>query len=58
MCVWGGGGGGWGMDVYFGTPCHGYALNCLFVYLVIPGTRPLFKRKQKLFILYTCNLEK
>ena len=39
-----------GVGVYFGTPCYGYALNCLFVYLVIHGTRPLFKRKQKLFI--------
>ena len=48
-----------GVSVYFGTPCFGYALNCLFVYLVIPGTRPLFKRKQKFFIiLFTCNLEK
>ena len=47
-----------GMGVYFGTPCYGYALNCLFVYFVIQGTRPLFKRKQKLFILFTCNLEK
>ena len=44
--------------MYFGTPYNGYALNCLFVYLVIPGTRPLFKRKQKLFILFTSNLEK
>ena len=25
--------------------------------MVIPGTRPLFKRKQKLFILFTCNLK-
>ena len=37
----------WGVGVYFGMPCYGYALNCLFVYLVIQGTRPLFKRKQK-----------
>ena len=57
--------------MYFRTPCHGYALNCLFVYLAIPGIRPLFKTnmflkgypseaktKQKLFILFTCNLEK
>ena len=47
-----------GVGVYFGMRCYGYALNCLFVYLVIQGTRPLFKRKQKLFILFTCNLEK
>ena len=43
-----------GVGVYFGMPCYGYVLNCL----IIPGTRPLFKRKQKLFILFTCNLEK
>ena len=43
--------------MYLGTLCCGYALNCLFVYLVIQGTRPLSKRKQKLFILFTCNLE-
>ena len=36
--------------MYFGTPCYRKPLNCLFVYLVIPGTRPLFKRKQKIFI--------
>ena len=34
--------------MYFGTPCYGYALNCLFVYLVIQGTRPLFKKNEKL----------
>ena len=45
------------MGVYFGAPCYGYALNCLFVYLIIQGTRSLFKRKQKFFILFTCNLE-
>ena len=40
-----------GMGVYFGTPCygHGYTLNCLFVYLGIPGTRPLFMRKHTRF---------
>ena len=47
-----------GVGVYFGTPCYGYALNCLFLYLVIQGTRPLFKRKQMLFILSTCSLVK
>ena len=47
-----------GVGVYFGTPCYGYALNCLFVYLVIEGTRLLFKGTQKLFILFTCKLEK
>ena len=41
--------------MYFGTPCYGYALNCLFVYLVIQRTCPLFKRKQKLFILYATS---
>ena len=34
-------GGGGGM--YFRPPCYGYALNYIFVSLVIPGTRPLFK---------------
>ena len=43
--------------MYFGMPCYGYVLNCLFVYLVIPGIHPLFMRKHKLFILFTCNLE-
>ena len=47
-----------GVGVYFGTPCYGYALNCLSICLVIQGTSSLFKRKQKLFILFTCNLEK
>ena len=46
-----------GMGVYFGMPCYGYALNCLFVYLVIQGTPPLFESKQNLFILFTCNLK-
>ena len=44
--------------MYFGTPFYGYALNCLFVFLVIQGTHLLFKRDEKLFILFTCNLEK
>ena len=47
-----------GLGVYFWTPCYGYALNCLFVYLSIQGTHPLFERKQKLFISITCILEK
>ena len=47
-----------GVGVYFGMPCYSYALNCLFVYLVIQGTCSLLKRKQKLFILFTWNLEK
>ena len=46
-----------GVSGHFGTPFYGYALNCLCVFLVIPGTHPLFKRKQKLIILFTCNLE-
>ena len=36
---------GGGVGVYFGTPCYGSALNCLFVYLGIQGTGPLFERK-------------
>ena len=47
-----------GMAACLGTQCYGYVLNFLFVYLVIPGTPPLFKRKQKLFVLFTCNLKK
>ena len=46
------------MDVYYGPLCFGYnyVLNCHFVYAVdIPGTRPLFVRKQNLFILFICN---
>ena len=38
--------------MYFGTLCYGYALNCLFVYMVKQGTPPLFKRKKKLFFFY------
>ena len=41
------------MGVYYGAPCHGYALNYHFVYLVIPGTRPSRVRKRiYLFYLY------
>ena len=43
--------------MYFGSQCYGNALNCPFVYLIIPGTRPLFKRKQNLFISFTFNIE-
>ena len=38
--------------MYFGPPCYCYALNYHFVYLAIPGTRPLFMRKQDVFVLY------
>ena len=38
--------------MYFWLPFYGYALNCHFVYLVVPGTRPLFKRKQKVCFFY------
>ena len=39
--------------MYFRSLCYGYALNCHFVCLAIPGTRPLFVRKQNLlFYLY------
>ena len=38
--------------MYFGKPCYVYGLKCLFVYLVLPGTRPLFRRKQKLLKFY------
>ena len=33
-----------GMGVYFVSPCYGYALNCHFVYLTLPGIRPLVMR--------------
>ena len=29
-----------------------------FVYLAIPGTRPLFIREQNVFVLFICNLKK
>ena len=35
--------------MYFWLPFYGYALNCHFVYLAIPGTHPLFMGMQKLF---------
>ena len=38
--------------MYFRPPCQCYALNCHFVYLTIPGTRPLLMRKLNLFVLY------
>ena len=38
--------------MYFRTPCYGYALICLFVYLVMPGTRLLFKRESKNYLPY------
>ena len=47
------------LGVNVGTPCYGYALNCIILsFLGFQGTRPLFERKQKLFILFTCNLAK
>ena len=46
-----------GVGVYFGTPFYGYALYCLFVYLGIQGTLPLFERKQKLFICLHATLK-
>ena len=42
------GGGG----IYFGALCHGYALNCHFDYLGIPGTRPLLIQNHNLFVLF------
>ena len=41
--------------MYYGVPCHGYALNCHLVYLAIPGTIPLCTKKQNLFVLFICN---
>ena len=46
----------WGVGVYFGRPCYGYALNCLFVYLVIQGTCPFLREiKSYLFYLYVTS---
>ena len=47
-----------GVGMYFWLLCYGYALNCLFVYLAIPGTHLLFMRKQKKFVLLICNWKK
>ena len=47
-----------GVRMYFRLLCYGYALNCHFVYLALPGTRPLFMRKQKRFVLLICNWKK
>ena len=41
--------------MYYGVPCHGYAINCHLVYLAIPGTIPLCTKKQNLFVLFICN---
>ena len=38
-----------------GPPCNGYVLNSNLVYLAIPGTRPLYMKKQNLFVLFICN---
>ena len=39
--------------MYLGSPRYDYALNCHLVYLAIPGTRPLCRKKQNvLFYLY------
>ena len=45
-----------GVGVYLGTACYGYALHCLFVYLVEQGTCPLFKNsKDYLFYLHASS---
>ena len=41
--------------VYFGPSGYGYALNCHFVNLAIPETRPLFISKQNVNVLFICN---
>ena len=40
--------------MYFGALCHGYAVNCYFVYLVIPGTRPILMRNKNAFV-FLCS---
>ena len=37
------------MGMSLGPPCNGYVLNSNLVYLAIPGTRPLYMKKQNLF---------
>ena len=37
--------------MYLGPRCYGYALNYHLVYLAIPGTRPLYIKKQNVFVL-------
>ena len=44
--------------MYFWLLCYGNALNCHFVYLALPGTRPLFMRKQKKVCFINMQLEK
>ena len=40
------------VDLHFGPHFYGYALNCNFVYLTIPRTRPLSMMKQNKFVLF------
>ena len=47
-----------GVRMYFWLLCYGYALNCYFVYLALPGTRPLSMGKRKHFVLLICNWKK
>ena len=44
--------------MYLVPPCYGYASNCQYVYEAIPGTRPLCKTKQNVFVLFICNRKK
>ena len=47
-----------GVGEYFGRPCYGNAMNCHFVPFAIPGTRPLFIRKQNSLVLSIRNRKK
>ena len=47
-----------GVGMYFWLLCYGYALNCHFVYLAIPGTHLLFMRKQKKVCFINMQLKK
>ena len=40
-----------GVGVYFGTPCYGYALNCLFVYFFNKG-HACYLRESKSYLFY------
>ena len=39
------------VGLYCRVPCHGYAVNCQFVYLATPWTHLLLIRKQNLLVL-------
>ena len=44
--------------MYLGPSCYGYALNYHLVYLAIPGTRPLYMKRQNVSVLFICHCQK